>query len=102
MYSVEKDDAGRPIRAYGLGQIITAQKQEEAKFRQSMQSLLSANPEALFTFPVNLTRDLCGEGHGRSAAILNPLQADTVDGLMTNISRGIRSSGDRKPGFYGL
>ena len=96
VYSVEKDDAGRPIRAYGLGQIITAQKQEEAKFRQSMQSLLSANPEARFTFPVNLTRDLCGEGHGRSAAILNPLQADTVDGLMTNISRGIRSSGDRQ------
>jgi len=80
-YYVEKDESGIPVRAYGIGADITAQKQEQTRFHQSIQTILSANPAALCTFQINLTKDVCYEGHGISSFILKTLRSDTASGL---------------------
>lgn len=63
---------------------ITAQKRDAERFRSSLQTMLTANPQALCIFPLNLTKNVCGEGHG-STFVLNSLQAKTADGLFSNI-----------------
>jgi PAS domain S-box-containing protein len=83
-YYVVRDGAGRPVRAYGVGSDVTAEKQGQLRFEQSIQSILNANPEALCTFQLNLTKNRCLEGHGASPDILHALQADTADGLFQN------------------
>jgi PAS domain S-box-containing protein len=83
-YIVVKDKAGKPVRAYGSGLDITAEKQEQLSFHQAIQSILTANPKALCTFRLNLTQNLCYEGHGISSFIVNTLRSDTVDGLFAN------------------
>jgi signal transduction histidine kinase len=66
VYSVTRGPDGLPDVAYGISIDVTAQKQEQQKFRQEMQALLRANPEALGMCHVNLTRNLRGEGHSAS------------------------------------
>ena len=95
-YSVVKDAAGRPSVAYGIGMDITAQKREQEAFRQSVQKLLSANPEALCTFELNLTRNICREGHGTSPFILRTLQSETVDGIVANAAELIPDAKERR------
>jgi len=96
IYSVVKDETGKPAVAYGVGMDITAQKQEEETFHSSMQALLTANPEALCTFHVNLTKNICGEGHGVSSYIIKTLQSDTADGIFTNVLKIIPDKNDRE------
>ena len=63
-YFAQKDQAGVPVIAYGVGLDVTAQKQEMLKFRQSVERMLSVNPNSLCTFQINLTKNECSEGHG--------------------------------------
>jgi signal transduction histidine kinase/CheY-like chemotaxis protein len=95
IYSVVKDENGEPSVAYGIGINITEEKKAEEKFSHTIQSLLSANPESLCTFHVNLTSNLCGEGHGISEFVLRSLQADTFDELVLNTSRMIPDPAER-------
>jgi len=94
-YYAVKDESGTTVRAYGVGTDITAQKQEELRFHNSIQSILAANPESLCTFQVNLTRDLCFEGHGISPFVLKSLQSDTASGLFENCRKLIPFPEDR-------
>lgn len=57
------DSSGRPIRAYGLSQVITAQQLEKAKYKQFVQDLFTANPLAVASFRLNLTRNEILESH---------------------------------------
>ena len=95
-YYVRKDAEGRPVQAYGVGSDITAEQREQMKFHESIQAILSANPESLCTFQLNLTRNLCYEGHGISPYILRSLQADTADGLFANALRIVTCAEDRE------
>ena len=95
-YYVVKDKAGKPCLAYGVGNDITAQKLEELNFHRAVQSILAANPEALCTFQVNLTKDLCTEGHGASAYILKFLQAKTATELFANILKIVPDSPEKQ------
>ena len=45
------DSSGRPIRAYGLSQVITAQQLEKRKYKQFVQDLFTANPLAVALIP---------------------------------------------------
>jgi signal transduction histidine kinase/ActR/RegA family two-component response regulator len=94
-YSVVRDESGNPAVAYGIGMNVTAEKQEEEAFHRSMQTMLTANPEALCSFPVNLTKNICGEGHGVSAYIIKTLQSDNADGLFSNMVKIIPNANDR-------
>ena len=55
-YYVSRDEQGQPAVAYGTGQDITLQKQQEQRFDQMLESL-SANMNTLFTVRANLTRN---------------------------------------------
>lgn len=75
---------------------ITPRKQMEERFNNSLQILLSANPSALCTFHINLTKNTCTEGHGSSPYIMKTLNAPTVDGLCANIEKIITYKNDLK------
>jgi PAS domain S-box-containing protein len=95
-YYVVKDESGKPVRAYGVGSDITAAKLEQHRFSQSIQSILTANPEALCVFRINLTENICYEGHGASSYIMNSLQSDTADGVFLNAMRLVTLPEDKK------
>lgn len=73
------DRAGMPERAFAVAEDITAQKEAEAEFDETIQALMTANPNALCAYRLDLTRNLCNEEHGTSEYILNMLHADTAD-----------------------
>jgi len=100
-YIVVKDKTGKPVRAYGSGLDITAEKQEQLNFHQAIQSILTANPEALCTFQLNLSQNRCFEGHGISSFIVNTLRADTVDGLFTHC-RDLIPEGEDQSAFFAV
>jgi PAS domain S-box-containing protein len=95
-YAVVNGADGRPEMAYGIGMDVTQQYLERKKFHSSLQSLLSANPEALCIFQINLTKNVCVEGQGVSPFIQKALQSPTVDGLIEHIAGLIYSDADRE------
>ena len=60
------------------------EQEQQARFRQTIQSVFSANPESLYTFHVNLTENTCQEPHGISQYVLDSLRSDTADGMIGN------------------
>jgi len=79
------DKDGVPEKAYAVAEDVTAQKIAEEDFNITIQNLLSANPNALCSYKLNLTRNLCSEEHGTSEYILNMLHANTADKLFENL-----------------
>ena len=77
------------------GTIMTQQRERE-KFHKSIQSLLAANPEAVGTLQLNLSQNLCGEGHGLSQAVLRVMDVTTADGYFSNIASVIIDPEQRK------
>lgn len=96
IYTVVKDENGKPSVAYGVGINITDQKREEEEFRHSIQTLFTANPESLCTVRVNLTKNTCHEAHGVSRFVLTTLHSDTFDGLIGNVADMIPFSAERE------
>jgi signal transduction histidine kinase/PAS domain-containing protein/ActR/RegA family two-component response regulator len=68
-------------------------QEERERFNDSLQTLLAANPDALCSFQVNLTRNLCISEHGSSQYIVDLLRSKTVDGLFTNLMSIIPDEG---------
>jgi signal transduction histidine kinase/ActR/RegA family two-component response regulator len=75
---------------------ITTVKQEKERFNEAIQSLLDTNPDALCTFQLNLTRDLCYGGHGTSRYYLERLNSDTASGLFRNNAAMVPYPEDRR------
>jgi len=69
---------------------------EYGQYEDSLQALIAANPKALCTFHLNVTRNICMEGFGTSPYIISTVQSDTVDGLNDNISSIIEDDYDRE------
>ena len=86
-YSLTRDPAGNPDIAYGISMDITAQKQEERQFQATLQAQFTANPDALCSYHLDLTKNLCLDAHGISQFILNELRSDTADGLFLNAAK---------------
>jgi hypothetical protein len=88
------ENTGEPLLslAYAVSnayiRAINEQEQQE-RFRQTIQSLFSANPESLCTFRVNLTENTCQEPHGISQYVLDSLRSDTADGMIGNAANMI-------------
>ncbi|MFZ2757196.1 MAG: ATP-binding protein [Atopobiaceae bacterium] len=94
IYSLVEERDGKPAVAYGLGINVTLEKQEQQRYHELLQSLLVANPEALCAFELNLMRNTCGEGHGKSPFVMNLLSSSTADGLFRNVTAIIPSESD--------
>ena len=95
IYSVRKDENGRPAVAYGISIDVTAQKQEQEKFRRAMEELLSANPKALGTLRVNLTRNIFSEGHCASPFLMTDACAESFDERIGAVSALIPNPSER-------
>jgi PAS domain S-box-containing protein len=65
---------------------VEAREREREKFRSAIQSLLTANPEAIGTRKINLTQNTCDEGHGTSKVAREILETDTVDDFFSRIA----------------
>jgi len=79
-----------------ITETVRAQERERKKFRSSMQTLLAANPEAVGTVQINLTRNLCDEGHGLSETIRQVVAAKTADDLFAGIASQITDPAMRR------
>ena len=75
---------------------VLERKAVEEKYVGAMQDLLTANPRSLCTFQLNLSQNVCGNGHGASNQALQELFSETVDGLLDNIARLILVPSDKK------
>ena len=95
-YTVEKDSDGKPTIAYGVSIDITAQERERARFKETMQEMLTANPQSLCHFTLNLTHNMCHEGQGKSSEVIKRIQSGTVEGLFENIVKLIPSPKQKK------
>lgn len=77
-YSLAKDEDGNLSKAYGVAQDVTIQKRLEGEYAHLSQEFLLLNPEALCSFRLNLSADLCTGGHGSSDYIKKKLTAGTA------------------------
>lgn len=96
LYTTVFDENGRPVKAYGIGQDITRQIQEERQYRRFMKAAMTANPNSRGTFHFNVTRNLCSGGHSALSMVLLQQQAGTVDGFFAVIDAHIAVEEDRK------
>jgi PAS domain S-box-containing protein len=69
-----------------ITETVAASEREREKFRSSIQTLLAANPDAIGTLQLNITRNTCGEGHGISADIRKIISADTADEFFAGVA----------------
>lgn len=81
IYHVLKDRQGRPSKAYGIGQDITARQHQEENYNQFLSRLLDVHPQAVNVFSLNLTRNQCIQGKKRTAHMLWAQDAGSVDGF---------------------
>jgi signal transduction histidine kinase/PAS domain-containing protein len=96
IYSVVKDRDGKPGTAYGISIDVTGHKLEQAKFRRSMQALLTANPDSLGTFQLNLTQNTCGEGRRAKQAGVAALASETADEFFASLEALVAETNDRR------
>jgi len=95
-YTVVKDEQGLPDVAYGVSMNVTEQMLERERFQRAMQSMLSANPDALSTFELNLTQNLNRAVMGTSPYILRQLDTKTADDIFENARSEIVDEASRK------
>jgi signal transduction histidine kinase len=96
VYTVMKDSAGRPVKAYGVGQIVTAQKQEEERLRREFRDMLENNPRAICSFSLELTGNTCALEYGDPHGPAGMLGSETADGLFDNIAATVFDGGERR------
>ena len=77
---------------------VEAQRRERERFLSSMQSLLAANPEAVGALQLNLTQNVCLEGHGVSSCAQRMMDAKTAAGYFANVAEQILEP-ERKAAF---
>jgi len=88
-YTTVFSESGQPVRAYGIGQNITARKLEEASYRRMYQQLAEVNPSSIAVFRLNLTANRCGEGQSKYPRVLAMQDSGTADGLIEAIASNI-------------
>ena len=81
------DGDGRKLGVYCFGQNITAQKQEEEKYRLSLEELGKSHLYSLGTYRLNLTKDRCEQDENPSAAAQKLWQSGPVDDFFETVSR---------------
>ena len=90
------DEAGEPVSAYGIGQIITDQKLAEKKYEQAYKQLEEAHPLSIASFRLNLTENWCGDGRSKLDFVLKQQDAGTADGYFSEFAKIIADEDLRK------
>jgi len=95
-YTTVFDEDGKPVKAYGIGQDITAQKLEERKYDQMYLNLIESNPNSLGTFRQNITKNWCGDGQSPFPELLAAQDAGTVDGYVAALAATVADDAARE------
>jgi signal transduction histidine kinase/PAS domain-containing protein/ActR/RegA family two-component response regulator len=85
-YTAVFDAEGRPCKAYGIGQNITARRHEEESYRQAMRQIAQAADNTLGSFSLNLTTNWCGDGKSIYDFVLKQAESGTADGYFRAFS----------------
>ena len=79
LYSVVCDDAGRPVKAYGSSQDVTAFKNAEKKYQEEIAYRDKLSPSVISACRVNLTRKFVEEWHVGARRDMADTHRDAVD-----------------------
>jgi signal transduction histidine kinase/CheY-like chemotaxis protein len=77
---------GSPVKAYGIGQNITAGKREEESYKQAIREVAQAASNTLGSFSLNLTKNWCGDGKSPYDFVLTQQASGTADGYFIAFS----------------
>ena len=75
---------------------VTQEHREQELYHSTMQALLEANPRSLCTFLLNLTSNTVEERHGSSPYVLQKVQGDSADQIISSISDLAATEHDRQ------
>jgi hypothetical protein len=70
---------GKPVKAYGIGQNITAQKQEEENYSRLYRQISENINSAVASFKLNLSKNLFVSGYSQYPQVLRQLERGTAD-----------------------
>ncbi|MCK9181455.1 MAG: ATP-binding protein [Fibrobacteraceae bacterium] len=85
-YTTIFDEDGKPVKAFGIGQNITAQKLEERKYNLMFQQFSESDPDSVCAFQLNLTKNICVNGKSSNPWIIKFLKLNSVDEHMKAVS----------------
>jgi len=95
-YTTEYGRDGKPVKAYGIGQNITAHKREEESYKQAIRDVAQSAGNTLGSFSLNLTKNWCGDGKSRYDSVLRQQDSGTADGYFLAFSNSIADEDIRK------
>ena len=78
-YTTAFDDSGHPVKAYGIGQNITAQKQAMAEYERLRNQLVNDKAGTVGSFQLNLTKKRYIRGYSPYPQVVKALERDTAD-----------------------
>ncbi|MGB4985031.1 MAG: PAS domain-containing protein [Erysipelotrichaceae bacterium] len=80
-YSAIFDQWGKSISALGTSEDITQQKNAEQRYHQAERYRQVLDAKSVGSFKLNLTQNVCENGHSSNPSIMKFLEAKTVDGF---------------------
>jgi signal transduction histidine kinase/CheY-like chemotaxis protein/PAS domain-containing protein len=92
-YTMVYDENGKPVYACGIGQDITARRNEEQNYRRWYRQMAEANPDSVCFFRMNLTTNWCGGGQSKFPFYLTLQNAGTADGFFAASAGSIIDDG---------
>ena len=78
-YRTVFDGEGRPVKAYGIGQNVTARKLEQENYDRLYRQISGSLGNAIASFQLNLSKDIYLKGYSTNPALLARLQTRTAD-----------------------
>ncbi|MFZ2755421.1 MAG: ATP-binding protein [Atopobiaceae bacterium] len=83
----EFDSDGRPTRAYGVGQNVTARETMRRRYELAFDELSRAYPHSIASFHLNLTKNLVGGGKSKIPSVLKQQESGTADGYFAAFAK---------------
>ena len=79
-YMTVYDNAGTPVRAYGIGQNITRQRLAQEEYERMREQLTGNLMDVVGSFQLNLSKNRCLSGYSPYPGVAESLLRDTADG----------------------
>ncbi|MEG1799043.1 MAG: PAS domain-containing sensor histidine kinase, partial [Synergistaceae bacterium] len=95
-YTVIFDKNDRPIKAIGSSIDISEQKEAEEKYRKYRENVAAVTPNALGSFHLNITKNLCFDGTSRYAVVRALDKDGTADSFLDTLKTMIPDRAERE------